>query len=61
MPCKKESHHHTWKTEGVLTIERCETVCGFCDKEFKYGWFLRRHVRDVHTKEYANLTVNEGW
>lgn len=61
MPCTNENHSHAWVTEGSLTIERCEKICGFCKAPFKHAWFLRRHVNNVHIKQYPNLKVDEGW
>jgi len=66
MPCDRASHNHVWVTSGTLVIERCERFCMFCTGDnaahrFGHAWFLRRHVRGVHGKEYPNLEVSEGW
>jgi hypothetical protein len=69
MGCTKVGHYHYWPTSNVLKIQRCEVRCNFCigpkaQKEFKYAWFLRRHVRTVHCKKgakYEGLIVSEDW
>ena len=62
MPCTDATHTHVWNTEGTLVIERCETICGFCNSHQKYGWHLRRHTRESCAKhKYPNLIVSEGW
>ena len=69
MPCDQAGHSHEWPAEGELVIERCERFCAYCEgvyaeHEWKYPWFLRRHVRSVHCKEGAdrpNVTVPESW
>ncbi|EMC95017.1 hypothetical protein BAUCODRAFT_157538 [Baudoinia panamericana UAMH 10762] len=53
MPCTQMDHTHIWPESGPLTIERCETFCQYCPgaegkHKFKFAWFLRRHVHDVH-------------
>lgn len=68
MGCKKRGHIHTWPTRGTLTIQRCEVRCNFCTgdaafKDWKYAWFLRRHVRAIHVKKgkYKGMQVDAGW
>ncbi|KAI5369571.1 hypothetical protein Slin15195_G004460 [Septoria linicola] len=70
MGCKETGHSHAWPTDGVLVIQRCEIRCNFCTghkaiKEWKYAWFLRRHVRAIHCKggkgEKYDLEVSTQW
>lgn len=68
MPCNEPSHHHEWPDKGELVIEKCERYCAYCTgaharHEWKFAWFLRRHVRTVHLKsgDKPNVTVSEGW
>lgn len=68
MPCHIDSHEHNWPTEGELIIEKCEHFCGYCDgpardHEWKFPWFLRRHVRTVHVTrgDYPDVDVSDGW
>ena len=69
MPCSNEDHEHTWPDKGELVIEKCERMCAYCkgpyrEHEWKYAWFLRRHVRTVHCHElgtHPELTVSDGW
>ncbi|SMQ46154.1 unnamed protein product [Zymoseptoria tritici ST99CH_3D7] len=68
MGCLKVGHSHAWPTRGTLTIQRCEVRCNFCTgdaglKDWKYAWFLRRHVRAIHVKKglYKGLRVDCGW
>lgn len=63
MPCKHEKHDHSaaWVTEGTLIIERCEKICGLCGYNAKHAWHNRRHVEQVHCKQYPNLVVSECW
>jgi len=63
MPCNLKDHNHVWPEaeDGELVIEKCERYCGYCDganadHEWKFPWFLRRHVRAVH-----GVTVSGGW
>ncbi|KAK4507246.1 hypothetical protein PRZ48_000981 [Zasmidium cellare] len=68
MGCTKLGHIHQWPTTGTLVIQRCEVRCNFCEgeaakKDWKYAWFLRRHVRAIHVKkgQYPRLKVDMGW
>jgi hypothetical protein len=71
IPCHK-GHTHVWPTEGPITVKdvgRCQVYCQFCSTnitnpmrvEAKWGWYLRRHVYQVHLKEFPNLIVPEEW
>lgn len=44
MPCTNEAHSHEWVIAGTLSIEKCETRCGFCSstKEYKPASALRK-------------------
>ncbi|KAL3426785.1 hypothetical protein PVAG01_00294 [Phlyctema vagabunda] len=58
--CSKGHVHPPWNTTGVLRIAKCESVCGFCQRETKTAANLRKHVA-IHIKnEGLNLTVAEG-
>ncbi|CZR68387.1 uncharacterized protein PAC_18286 [Phialocephala subalpina] len=58
--CSKGHIHPPWNTTGVLRIAKCESVCGFCQKETKTAANLRKHVA-IHIKnEGLNLTIAEG-
>ena len=68
MPCDKANHTHQWPTTGEFKIERCEHFCHWCTGEnrkhnWKFAWFLRRHVDAVHIKsgEFANAVLMGGW
>ncbi|KAK5136048.1 hypothetical protein LTR08_004302 [Meristemomyces frigidus] len=68
MPCQKENHTHVWPLAGPLTIERCEHYCMYCTGEnrrhnWKFAWFLRRHVEAVHIKggDFADVQLAAGW
>ncbi|GAB7337252.1 hypothetical protein MBLNU457_g2624t1 [Dothideomycetes sp. NU457] len=70
MPCTIPGHIHRWPNKGVLVVEKCERICGYCKgpgakNEWKFPWFLRRHVKAVHTKKHTgdkpNVTVSDGW
>lgn len=66
MPCSDPTHHHEWPEDGELVIYRCERFCAFCTgddakHEWKYPWFLRRHVRAVHGREYPGFWVSDRW
>ncbi|CAK1355196.1 unnamed protein product [Cercospora beticola] len=70
MGCCETGHSHSWPTDGVLVIQRCEVRCNFCTgdkatKPWKYAWFLRRHVRAIHCKkgkgEGFDLQVSTQW
>lgn len=68
MGCTKLGHIHQWPTTGTLVVQRCETRCNFCEgeaarKDWKYAWFLRRHVRAIHVRKgkYSHLKVDMGW
>jgi hypothetical protein len=43
--CSKGHVHPSWNTTGILRIAKCESVCGFCQKETKTAANLRK----VHT------------
>jgi len=58
--CNKGHTHPPWNTTGILSIAKCESVCGFCQKETKTAANLRKHVA-IHIKnERLNLTIAEG-
>ncbi|KAG9236561.1 hypothetical protein BJ875DRAFT_439248 [Amylocarpus encephaloides] len=58
--CSKGHTHPPWNTIGVLRIEKCESICGFCQKETKTAANLRKHVA-IHIKnERLNLIIAEG-
>ncbi|PMD41158.1 hypothetical protein L207DRAFT_543437 [Hyaloscypha variabilis F] len=58
--CSKGHLHPPWNTTGVLSIAKCESICGFCQKETKTAANLRKHVA-IHIKnEGLNLTIAEG-
>ncbi|PMD58562.1 uncharacterized protein K444DRAFT_531650 [Hyaloscypha bicolor E] len=58
--CSKGHVHPPWNTTGVLSIAKCESICGFCQKETKTAANLRKHVA-IHIKnEGLNLTIAEG-
>ncbi|KAH6723684.1 hypothetical protein BKA61DRAFT_686370 [Leptodontidium sp. MPI-SDFR-AT-0119] len=58
--CSKGHLHPPWNTTGVLRIAKCESVCGFCQKETKTAANLRKHVA-IHIKnEGLNLSIAEG-
>ncbi|CAG8979234.1 hypothetical protein HYALB_00011904 [Hymenoscyphus albidus] len=58
--CSKGHTHPPWNTTGVLRVEKCESICGFCQKETKTAANLRKHVA-IHIKnERLNLTIAEG-
>ncbi|KAH7305721.1 hypothetical protein BKA65DRAFT_199860 [Rhexocercosporidium sp. MPI-PUGE-AT-0058] len=58
--CSKGHVHPPWNTTGVLRIAKCESVCGFCQKETKTAANLRKHVA-IHIKnEGLNLSIAEG-
>ncbi|TVY34203.1 hypothetical protein LSUB1_G008047 [Lachnellula subtilissima] len=58
--CSKGHVHPPWNTTGLLRIAKCESVCGFCQKETKTAANLRKHVA-IHIKNEAlNLTIAEG-
>ncbi|TVY33274.1 hypothetical protein LOCC1_G008487, partial [Lachnellula occidentalis] len=58
--CSKGHIHPPWNTTGLLRIAKCESVCGFCQKETKTAANLRKHVA-IHIKNEAlNLTIAEG-
>ncbi|KAI9052161.1 hypothetical protein LZ554_003523 [Drepanopeziza brunnea f. sp. 'monogermtubi'] len=58
--CSKGHLHPSWNTTGVLRIAKCESVCGFCQKETKTAANLRKHVA-IHIKnEGLNLAIAEG-
>ncbi|RDW94984.1 hypothetical protein BP5796_00747 [Coleophoma crateriformis] len=60
MTCSKGHVHPPWVTTGVLKISKCESICGFCQKETKTAANLRKHVA-IHIKnEGLNLTIAEG-
>lgn len=40
--CSKGHLHPPWNTTGVLSIAKCESVCGFCQKETKTAANLRK-------------------
>jgi hypothetical protein len=40
--CSKGHVHPPWPTTGVLRIAKCESVCGFCQKETKTAANLRK-------------------
>ena len=40
--CSKGHRHPPWNTTGVLRIAKCESVCGFCQKETKTAANLRK-------------------
>ena len=69
MPCLNQTHSHTWPTSGSLVIERCETICQFCDfmpskngtGNNNFAWFLRRHVMQKHRNDFPDLVVEKGW
>lgn len=70
MPCNTPGHVHRWPNKGVLVVEKCERICGYCKgpgakNEWKFPWFLRRHVKAIHTKKHTgdkpNVTVSDGW
>ncbi|KAI9675730.1 MAG: hypothetical protein M1817_001097 [Caeruleum heppii] len=47
MSCKNETHNHQWSHERDFSIEKCETICAFCDngKEYKPASALRKFGR----------------
>jgi hypothetical protein len=74
--CSRGHIHPPWNTTGVLRIAKCESVCGFCQKETKTAANLRKvssqlkgqlneadkekHVA-IHIKnEGMNLSIAEG-
>ncbi|CZT13584.1 uncharacterized protein RCO7_10829 [Rhynchosporium graminicola] len=58
--CSKGHVHPPWSTTGVLRIAKCESVCGFCQKETKTAANLRKHVA-IHIKnEGLKLSIAEG-
>lgn len=58
--CSKGHTHPPWNTTGILRIAKCESICGFCQKETKTAANLRKHVA-IHIKnERLNLTIAEG-
>ncbi|KAK6581948.1 hypothetical protein PZA11_005645 [Diplocarpon coronariae] len=58
--CSKGHLHSPWNTTGVLRIAKCESVCGFCQKETKTAANLRKHVA-IHIKnEGLDLSIAEG-
>ncbi|KAH8600110.1 hypothetical protein B0O99DRAFT_504104 [Bisporella sp. PMI_857] len=58
--CGKGHTHPPWSTTGVLRIDKCETVCGFCQKHTNTAANLRKHVA-IHIKnERLNLIIAEG-
>ncbi|KAM3066650.1 hypothetical protein ACMFMF_010156 [Clarireedia jacksonii] len=58
--CSKGHTHPPWNTTGILRIAKCETVCGFCQKETDTAAKLRKHVA-IHIKnEGLNLTIAEA-
>lgn len=58
--CSKGHVHPPWPTTGILRIAKCESVCGFCQKETKTAANLRKHVA-IHIKnEGLNLSIAEG-
>lgn len=70
MPCSNPEHNHSWPAEGTLVIEKCERFCAYCTEprhqnhQWKFAWFLRRHVRTVHCKpncDYEDVTVSNAW
>lgn len=40
--CSKGHIHPPWNTTGVLKVAKCESVCGFCQKETKTAANLRK-------------------
>lgn len=40
--CHKGHDHPPWPTSGILRIAKCESVCGFCQKETKTAANLRK-------------------
>ncbi|GAB7350245.1 hypothetical protein MBLNU459_g0895t1 [Dothideomycetes sp. NU459] len=68
MPCDNTDHSHVWPDSGVLVVERCERFCAYCEgakrqHEWKYSWFLRRHIRNVHCRlgDRPDVVVSEDW
>ncbi|KAH6680909.1 hypothetical protein B0J14DRAFT_684383 [Halenospora varia] len=58
--CSKGHTHPPWNTTGILRVAKCESICGFCQKETKTAANLRKHVA-IHIKnERLNLTIAEG-
>ncbi|TKX20496.1 hypothetical protein C1H76_7306 [Elsinoe australis] len=65
MPCE-EGHVHDWPRKGILYVQRCERICLFCEEEGaarkvwnSSAWFLRRHIRGVHARDYPDLKVGD--
>ncbi|KUJ06514.1 uncharacterized protein LY89DRAFT_603275 [Mollisia scopiformis] len=59
--CSKGHVHPPWNTTGVLRIAKCESVCGFCQKETKTAANLRKKHVAIHIKnEGLSLTIAEG-
>jgi len=40
--CSKGHIHPPWPTTGILRIAKCESVCGFCQKETNTAANLRK-------------------
>ncbi|PBP22011.1 hypothetical protein BUE80_DR007145 [Diplocarpon rosae] len=58
--CSKGHLHSAWNTTGVLRIAKCESVCGFCQKETKTAANLRKHVAIHIRNEGLDLSIAEG-
>lgn len=51
--CSKGHVHPPWNTTGVLRIAKCESVCGFCQKETKTAANLRKVSDATSNEEYS--------
>jgi hypothetical protein len=56
--CSKGHLHPPWNTTGVLSIAKCESICGFCQKETKTAANLRK-VRVSWIWEFPAWSADE--
>lgn len=54
--CSKGHVHPPWNVAGVLRIARCQSVCGFCQKETKTAANLRKVSRGLEGSEEDEIS-----
>ena len=57
--CSKGHVHPPWNTTGVLSIAKCESVCGFCQKETKTAANLRKVSCSDPTWVFSESSADE--